>query len=200
MKKSLQTILAAAAIAFSANGHAAVTTTTIDFSDAWEVMFFEETFTTQGYTFSINDWDYNFFTDYGNGSLTMAFSGCSSASCVPGTRVTLTGTAPFSLNSIDAASRGGQLNFAGRTSTGKAIDGSIAFDSYEWKTYAPDYFKDLSSIELFWTGTGIGEIDNLVLVSGSEDAPQATDVPEPATLALIGAALLGIGAARRRAV
>lgn len=162
-------------------------------------------YTEAGFTITSNVQPFNpadgvFGKDAGannNGSASLVF--CSTDSgCSAGYELTLTGTTPFSITSIDAGAflvggLAGTLDLIGNLVGGGTIIQTLnADDSFE--TFALSGFSNLSSLTLIgYTTIGIS-IDNLVLEAA------AADVPEPGSLALGSLALLGLLASRRKSI
>ena len=105
---------------------------------------------------------------------------------------------PFSVESIDLTSWGGDtfINLTGFKTDGSTVytriidttsKQSVAND---FTTYALSGYSDLNRLVIA-TSISFIAIDNIKVTT-------ASDVPEPASLAILGLGLAGIGAARRR--
>jgi hypothetical protein len=129
-----------------------------------------------------------------NGSATFVFCAFDSG-CTNGSVVTLAGTAPFSLDSIDVGNwqrnaGAGTMELIGHLVGGGTVTTTLATDTL-WSTNALSGFGNLLSVDFKGYTTYAVAFDNLVI-----NAPAS--VPEPASLALAGLALAGVGAAARR--
>ncbi|MGB8328073.1 MAG: PEP-CTERM sorting domain-containing protein [Steroidobacteraceae bacterium] len=125
---------------------------------------------------------------------TAVFGWCGFCAYPSSVVITLTavGGAAFNLNSLDAAnleqtSLTQFLDIVGYVDGGGTLAQQLTIGD-TWTTFDLSGFNDLTSVEIF--GAGVGPdlaMDNLV-----------ANVPEPATLSLLGFGLAGIGALRRR--
>lgn len=110
--------------------------------------------------------------------------------------MTLTAADPFSALSIDIGSYYGSdpapITFTGFFVGGGSIT-QILDGATRWDTYLFTGFNNLSSLRIETDNSGQhASIDNIVLDAGTRT------VPEPASIALVGLALVAVGAARRR--
>ncbi len=197
--KQLVNALMAATLALSLNAHATV----LDFEDDPTLETVPAVYETNGIRFTVNNWvEGAAAIRDGNGTRTVAFCARDSADCNPGTSLTLTPTATslFSLTSLDAAGLFGDgiLNLVGHLGAGETVSRTLNLRDGAFATYALDGLTGLTSLDLFVTNGFGAEIDNLVFAA-VEPEPPTGEVPEPATLSLLGAALLALGVARRRA-
>ncbi|WP_296946839.1 PEP-CTERM sorting domain-containing protein [uncultured Massilia sp.] len=194
--KTLVNALMAATLALSLNAHATV----LDFEGDTGTDVLPAVYDTNGLTITVHNWQYGAAAIRdGNGTRTLAFCALDSDACASGTSLTLTGTSPFSLTSLDAAGflSDGTLHFVGHYGDNQTVSKSVDITLDSFVTYALAGLTGLTSLDIFVTG-GIGaEIDNLVFATVDPEPPTG-EVPEPATLSLLGAALLGMGVARRR--
>lgn len=194
MKKLIKlAIVAACALAMNAYA------TVLDFESAPSSVVLPAEFAIDGVTFQVHSWvEGTIALGRGNGTQTLAFCGFDNLDCWAGTKLTLSTDSLFSVTAIDALTwyGGGTLNFVGHLADGNTVDASFSVDTSS-KSLALAGLTGLSSLDIFWTGAYAGEIDNLALAAFVPEPPTG-DVPEPATLSLIGAALLGLGVARRR--
>jgi hypothetical protein len=130
---------------------------------------------------------------------------------IPGSSVTLTGTTNplFSVNSIDLANyyyyNGGTASDSTATLTGTFANGTTISATYllnnnnplttnDFTTELLSGFTNLTSFKIAATGYYL-DIDNIVVTQGTA---ATADVPEPASLAILGLGLAGIAAVRRR--
>lgn len=120
--------------------------------------------------------------------------------------VTLTSTAQslFSVNSIDLANFSYDADPTIATLTGTFANGTtiskifiLRNNNYvstnDFTTELLNGFVDLTSFNIAASGFYFLDVDNIVIHQTA-----ATDVPEPASLAILGFGLVGIAAARRR--
>lgn len=133
------------------------------------------------------------FASNSNGSATFVFCSFDSG-CTDGTSVTLTGTTPFSLNSIDVGNwmtgqAAGSLELIGHLLGGGTVTTTLGTGN-AWSSNLLSGFDNLQSVEFRGHTTYAVAFDNLVISAGT--------VPEPASLALVGLALAGMGFAARR--
>lgn len=128
------------------------------------------------------------------GNSTQIFAFCAfDGSCSAGTSLALTDGGAFSVSSIDAANwqisgTTGALDLVGHFSGGGSITQTLTTDDF-WSTYSLSGFDNLVSLDIVGRSVYAFAIDNLV-VNGS-------DVPEPATLALLGLSMAGLGFRRK---
>jgi hypothetical protein len=115
----------------------------------------------------------------------------------------------YNMNGSTAAVwRAGAFDFVGAWFTSAWLEQELAFDAYRdgQLVYSTDVSTVIDTMTPVWVGLGWTGIDTLVIYnsSGTQWAMDdltvnvAADVPEPGSLALVGVALLGIGAGRRR--
>ena len=116
------------------------------------------------------------FTSVANGTVGTMKDLFNATTGVPPTILNFWTVGGFSFDLVSASLDGKTSKFLNITGTG--IVHKVGFDD--------------TAGEFSWTGTKSGN-------SFSFAADSSTDVPEPMTLAMLGAGLLGLGAARRRA-
>jgi hypothetical protein len=106
--------------------------------------------------------------------------------------------------------RAGAFDFVGAWFTSAWVEQELAFDAYRdgQLLYSSEVSTVIDTATPVWVGLGWTGIDTLVIYNSSGtqwamddltvNVAEAADVPEPATLALFGAALAGMGVGRRR--
>jgi len=105
---------------------------------------------------------------------------------------------PFSVSGIDVAGWGGAMNIivSGIKANGAVVSKTLSSDSdnraiaNDFVTYNLTDFSDLASLSIRSNSSWVA-IDNIAIVD-------ASDVPEPTTLAMLGIGLAGIGSLRRQ--
>lgn len=137
-----------------------------------------------------------------NGSAVFGFCAYDNA-CDSGTAIRLTGTAPFSLNSIEIASlfpnftpqaAHPALQLIGTLFGGGTITTTLSYGA-TWASYGVSGFSNLQSLELRGLDEYAVAIDNLIL-----NADAGARLPEPGSLALSALALAALGLRRRAPV
>lgn len=184
----------AAAFALSLDAHATV----LGFEDAEFEGIVPAVYTVDGYQIKVNNWIEGIASiGNGNGTNTLSFCAYDDAACYPGVFLTLTGSSPFSLTGLEASTRfgNGTLDFVGHFAGGTTYSTSVTASEGSFSAFTLAGLTGLASLDIILTGAFSAEIDNLQLAAA---APPTGEAPEPATLALMGAALLGLGVAHRR--
>lgn len=105
---------------------------------------------------------------------------------------------PFSVSGIDLAAWAGAMNIivSGTRSNGSVVSKTFSSNNdhtavaNDFATYTLTDFSDLTSLSIRSQASWIA-VDNIALVD-------ANDVPEPASLAMLGLGLAGMGAIRRQ--
>jgi hypothetical protein len=106
--------------------------------------------------------------------------------------------------------RAGAFDVVGAWFTSAWLEQELAFDAYRdgQLLYSSEVSTVIDTAAPVWVGLGWTGIDTLIIYNSSGtqwamddltvNVAEPASVPEPATLALFGAALLGMGAGRRR--
>jgi hypothetical protein len=139
-----------------------------------------------------------FGSDIANSNGTAIFVFCSyNTGCGTNVFVSLAAAdaAPFSLSSISAANWQGEaatgsIDLVGHLVGGGTVTASVTAAA-GWGTYAIAGFNNLSSVDFYGRTVYAVAMDNL-------EVNASADVPEPASIALLGLGLAGVAAARRR--
>jgi len=131
-----------------------------------------------------------------NGTATFVF--CSYAGdCADGEFISLTSVngSPFSLSSISAGNWQGEeitgaIDLVGHLVGGGTVNASVAAGA-TWGTYRLSGFDNLLGVDFYGRTVYAVAMDNL-------EVNTSANLPEPASLALLGAGVLGVAAVRHR--
>ena len=166
------------------------------------------TYTNGGFRFTGTAYDYLIGPHYssaGSDSSWYAYNGTDYFLASGALTISSTTTSPFTVNSLDLVHWYDGQSITQATATGHKVGGGtvtqtfdlgtilnrVQQDGNDFTTFALSGFDDLTSLTITHNGSAYLAMDNLVV--------NATTVPEPSSLALLGLAIAGCAFMRRRA-